>query len=89
MQLEASHGLSGDVDLGRVAAGSVVKSPPAIAGHAGDAGLTRWLGRGPGGGNGTPPVLWPGKSQGQRSLEGFGPGGLKESDTTEHAHKQT
>ena len=29
------------------------------------------------------PVFWPGESRGQRSLAGFRPRGLKESDTTE------
>ena len=29
------------------------------------------------------PVLFPGESQGQRSLVGYGPQGHKESDTTE------
>ena len=33
-----------------------------------------------------PPVLLPGKSHGQRSLVGFSPWGLKESDTTERLH---
>ena len=32
------------------------------------------------------PALLPGKSHGQRSLEGYSPWGRKESDTTEHAH---
>ena len=32
------------------------------------------------------PVLLPGESHGQRSLAGYSPWGLKESDTTEHAH---
>ena len=32
------------------------------------------------------PVLLPGKSHGQRSLEGCTPGGRKESDTTERLH---
>ena len=29
------------------------------------------------------PVLWPGESHGQRSLVGYSPRGLKESDMTE------
>jgi len=29
------------------------------------------------------PVFWPGESQGQRSLVGYSPWGLKEMDTTE------
>ena len=32
------------------------------------------------------PVLLPGKSHGQRSLVGYSPWGLKESDTTEQLH---
>ena len=32
------------------------------------------------------PVFLPGKSHGQRSLEGYSPWGHKESDMTEHAH---
>ena len=34
------------------------------------------------------PVLLPGKSHRQRSLEGYIPGGSKELDTTEHTHMQ-
>ena len=37
-------------------------------------------------GNGTTPVLLPGKSHGQRSLVGYSPWGHKESDTTERLH---
>ena len=33
------------------------------------------------------PVFLPGKSHGQRNLEGYSPWGPKESDMTEHAHK--
>ena len=32
------------------------------------------------------PVLFPGKSHGRRSLVGYSPWGLKESDTTECLH---
>ena len=32
------------------------------------------------------PVLWPGKSHGQRSLVGYSPWGHKESDLTEQLH---
>ena len=43
-------------------------------------------GKSPGGGNGKPtPVFLPGKSHGQRSLEGHSPWGITESDTAEHA----
>ena len=34
----------------------------------------------------TTPVLLPGKSHGRRSVAGYGPWGLKESDTTEPLH---
>ena len=33
------------------------------------------------------PVFSPGESHGQRSLEGFSPWSLKESDTTEYKHE--
>ena len=36
-----------------------------------------------------PPVFLPGKSHRQRNLEGYSPWSHKESDTTEHARKQT
>ena len=42
-----------------------------------------WIGRSPERGNGKP-VFLPGKSHGQRSLEGYSPWVCKESDTTEH-----
>ena len=32
------------------------------------------------------PVFWSGKFHGQRSLEGYSPGGRKESDMTEQLH---
>ena len=35
----------------------------------------------------TTPVFMPGESYGQRNLVGYTPGGLKESDTTEHMHR--
>ena len=35
------------------------------------------------------PVFFPGKSYGQRSLEGYCPWGHKELDTTEHTHSHT
>ena len=34
------------------------------------------------------PVLLPGKSHGQKSLVGYSPWGLKESDTTERLHSK-
>ena len=66
----------------------MVKNPPADAGDAGDAGdvvSIPGLGRSPGGGNEWQPipVLFPGKSHGQRSLVGYSLWGHKESDTTE------
>ena len=64
--------------------GSVVKTPPA---NAGDTGSIPGSERSPGGGHGNP--LLPGESHGQRSLAGYNPWGLRESDTTEatlHAH---
>ena len=50
--------------------------------NSGDASLIPGSGGSPGGGHPTP-VFLPGKSQGQRSLEGYGPGDQRESDTTE------
>ena len=42
-------------------------------------------GRSPGGGNGNPlQDFLPGESHGQRSLGGYSPQGLRETDTTEH-----
>ena len=63
---------------------AVVKNPPAKAGDIRDAGLIRrsipwrraWQ---------PTPVLWSGEAHGQRSLEGHGPCGHKEPDTTEAA----
>ena len=60
----------------------VVKNPPAHAGHARNTGSISGLGRSPGNGNLTP-VFLPGKFHGQRSLVGYSPWGLKESDMTE------
>ena len=54
---------------------------------AGDPGLIPGLERSPGGGNGNTlqyPCLK--KSHGQRSLEGYGPWGHKESDTTDRVN---
>jgi len=58
----------------------VVKKPLA---NAGDAGFIPGSERSPGEGNGNTPVFLPGKSHGQRSLEGYSPWGPKESDMTE------
>ena len=50
----------------------------------GDPGLIPGLGRSPGGrGWQFTPVFLPGESHGQRSLEGYSPGGRQESDMTE------
>ena len=50
----------------------------------GDAGSTPGLGRCPGVGKRQPTLVFlPGESHGQRSLVGYSPKGLKESDTTE------
>ena len=49
---------------------SVIKNLPA---NAGDAGLVSRLERSPEEGNGNPLVFLPGKSHGQRSLEGHSP----------------
>ena len=59
----------------------VVKNPPA---NAGDMGLIPGLGRSLGGGHGNPLQYSCLKNpHGQKSLEGYSPWGLKESDTTE------
>ena len=47
-------------------------------------GLIPGSGRSPGEGNNKPtPVLLPGESRGQRSLDSYSPRGHKESDTTQ------
>ena len=53
--------------------GSMVKNPPA---NAGDSGLIPGLGRSPAEGR-SPPVFLPGKSHGQKNLEGYSPWGHK------------
>ena len=64
----------------------MVKNPPASAGDARDIGSIPGLGISPGG-NGNPfPVFLPGKFHGQRSLAGYRPEDLKESNMTEYAH---
>ena len=60
----------------------MVKNLPAKTGNIRDKGLIPGLGRSPGRGHGNPPVFLPGKSLGQRSLEGYSPWGCKESDAT-------
>ena len=58
----------------------MVKNNPT---NAGDAGLIPGLRRFPGVGNGSPPIILPGESHGQRSLAGCSPDCLKGSDMTE------
>ena len=63
----------------------MVKNLPASVGDTGDAGLIPGLGRSPGEGNGTHSKIlaW------RRSLAGYSPRGLKESDTTEQLNSNT
>ena len=64
-----------------VPGGILVKNPPANCGNAGS--IPR-LGRSPGVGNGNPlQYSFLEKSLGQRSLAGYSPWGLKESDNVE------
>ena len=83
----------------------MVKNQPTKSGDAGETGSIPESGRSPGGGNGNSlqyssdateqlstahiPVFVPGEFQGQKSLEGYSPGGCKELDTTEHACTHT
>ena len=48
-------------------------------------GFHPWMGKSPWRRQPTP-IFWPGESHGQRSLAGYSPWGLKESDPTEHTH---
>ena len=59
----------------------MVRNPPANAEVTGDASSIPGLGRSPAARQPTP-VFFSGKSHGLRSLVGYGPWGLKESDTT-------
>ena len=64
--------------------GSAGKESACNAGDIGYAGLIPGSGRSPGGVNGNPlQYFLPEKSHEQRSLAGYSPKGLKESDTTE------
>jgi len=64
-----------------------VKNLPAMQEMQADTGSIPRLGRSPGGGHGNLlQYFLPGKFHGQRSLVGYSPCGLKESDMTEHAH---
>ena len=51
----------------------VVNKLPVNAGDLRDMGSIPGLGRSPGGGHGNPPVVLPGESYGQRSLEAYSP----------------
>ena len=63
----------------------MIKNPPANAGGTKDEGSIPGLGGSPGARKWQPtPVFLPGKSHGQRSLEGYSIWGRKESDPTEH-----
>ena len=54
---------------------------------AGDPGSVPWVGKNPWRRKWQPiPMFVPGKSHGQRSLEGYHPWGHKELDITENAH---
>ena len=75
------------VSLANESVPQLVKNLPANAGDVKDTGSITGLRRFLGAGNSKPmPVFLLGKSNGQRSLVGYSPWGLKESDTTEHAH---
>ena len=62
------------------------KNSPA---NAGDMSLIPGLGRSPGGGNGNPSSIHAWKIPWTEEPGGYSPWGLKESDTTEHAHMHT
>ena len=62
----------------------VVKNPPANAEDIKTPVFNPWVGKIPQGREWQPtPVVLPGGSHGQRSLVGYSPWGLKESDMTE------
>ena len=62
----------------------MAKNPPAVQETQGDMGSISRSGRFPQRREWQPtPVFLPGESHGQRSLVGYSPWGLKESDTTE------
>ena len=66
-----------------------VNNPLANAVDLRDTGSIPGSGRSPEGGNGNPlSVFLPGKSHGQGILAGCSPWGCKESDTTEHPHRE-
>ena len=62
----------------------MVKNPPANAGETKDVDSISGWGRSPAVGNGQPSLIFlPGKCHEQRSLAGYSPWDLKESDMTE------
>ena len=69
----------------------VVKNMPACPTRAaGDSRFNPWVEKILWGRKQQPtPVFLPGKSHGQRSLEGYSPWGRKESDTTEYTHTKS
>ena len=70
--------------------GSVVKNLPSSAGDAKDTSLIPGSGRSPGGGNSNPlQYSCLENPHGQRSLVGYRPRGLKESDTAEVTEHST
>ena len=83
------------IEISGFPGGSVVRNPLANAGDAGDTSSVPGSGESPGEGNGNPlPVFLPGKSRGQRSLEGSSPRGLQRAGhdwATEHinTHRDT
>ena len=65
----------------------VVKNLPANSGDIRDPGSIPGLGRSPEEGNGNPlQYSWLENPHGKRSLVGYSPWGLKESDMVEHTH---
>ena len=67
-------------NLGTSLVAQTLKNPP----QRRRPGVHPWLGKVPWRRGRLPtPVFWPGESHGQRSLEGHGPWGPRESDTTE------
>ena len=84
LHYESCKGFPGD---------SVIKNPPAVQETQVDRGSNPGSGRVPGGGNGNPlQYSLPGKSRGQRSLEGYSPArtvGVTETDPSEHRTQHT
>ena len=82
--------MGGYIETSGFPGGSVVRNPLANAGDAGDTRSIPGSGRSPGEGNGNPlKVFLPGKSRGQRSLEGSSPPRLQRAGhdwATEHTN---